>query len=618
MSSAGLRALRPEVGAVRLELCEPLERCASWLWRLADGDGRLICPEHRLEHTGKSACALILFAHLWAQGRGEVWLERAVAQGRRLVARLEREGQSECFTFRPGRHDPFNCSNSVIDGGACADALATLVAIAGERLPAQLAAEFKAASLLHARSYLRYAVLDKGIPAQRAWGLTGLAGAHALEPAEELSRAGIEAVGVLEAIQNQDGSYPYHPLEWGAGHPGAADVSCFYQSRVTGFLLHSLEVLGLDPRREPFAAPLLRGLDYLAHLIGPDGIKPGLVEAKPWYWGAEYEVASHVFDVHALARGASLFGLPQLGDLALCSYGAWAEHLGPDGEPRSHHPAPGRRRSYQCPLFWAAHACWIARALPDLERAAQRSGSCGWPPQAIGPRSQAPGEAWWAPQAGLAVLRNQRLCAFLRGARPAGNLHHGGPRGAGLVRLVRLDEQGRIHSGSPDRRPFAAQSNRPAGLAGEWIGRAGGWAPRRGWHSGASELRFSLWLARAHWRGGRPAAALAAPWDVFSRGVLEPASSLVSSAFERRPDLRLLGQDALEIHGRLCHRDGTAVEGSSFRRLFRIGRAGLEVEERLLSPGRARGLVYRRPAGVVGPAGGGPPTDAFAAAYRWP
>ena len=37
----------------------------------------------------------------------------------RITSRLEREGDSTCFTFRPGRHDPYNCSNSVIDGGAC-------------------------------------------------------------------------------------------------------------------------------------------------------------------------------------------------------------------------------------------------------------------------------------------------------------------------------------------------------------------------------------------------------------------------------------------------------------------------------------------------------------------
>jgi len=101
----------------------------------------------------------------------------AISQGRRLVANLKREGDSPCHTFRPGWHDPFNGSNSVIDGGACSDALAHLVRALGPSLAADERERFAAASLLHARTYLRYAVLDKGIPAQRAWGLTGLAGA---------------------------------------------------------------------------------------------------------------------------------------------------------------------------------------------------------------------------------------------------------------------------------------------------------------------------------------------------------------------------------------------------------------------------------------------------------
>ncbi len=65
-----------------------------------------------------------------------------------------------------------------------------------------------------------------------------------------MQRAALEAVAELERIQHGDGSYPYHPLEWGAEHPGASDVSAYYQSRVTGFLLFAFERLGLDPRAD--------------------------------------------------------------------------------------------------------------------------------------------------------------------------------------------------------------------------------------------------------------------------------------------------------------------------------------------------------------------------------
>ncbi|MHC4264297.1 MAG: hypothetical protein ACYSWX_17395 [Planctomycetota bacterium] len=352
---------------------EPLERTLRWALGLRRSDGALICPAHGLEHTGKSANVAILALELWRLTGRQQWLDAAVEQGRRLVARLEREGTSPCFTFRPGRHDPFNCSNSVIDGGACSDALASLVLDAGEHLDPTDARNFAHASVLHARTYLRYAAVDKGVPAQRAWALTGIARALEIESAHSdwlagesmapgdgvLREAGLEAVSQLAGVQHADGSYPYHPLEWGAGHPGAADASSFYQSRVTAFLLHAQPTLGM-PEITP---ELERGLDFLAGLQGPDGIKVGAVEAKPWYWGSEEEVASHPFDVFALAEGGHRAGRADWLAAAERAHRAWGELLTDEGRPRSHRNGPGRRSSYQCSLFWASHACWAARGV---------------------------------------------------------------------------------------------------------------------------------------------------------------------------------------------------------------------------------------------------------------
>src|SRR5262245_16767679 len=213
---------------VREEIQEPLRRCLAWLASLRDRDGRILCPEHKVEHTGKSAYAIVSACELLAidPSRDAGFLrDLAIGQARRLVANLVREGTSPCHTFRPGFHDPFNCSNNVIDGGAASDALATIVRSLGPALDASDRERFAAASLLHARTYLRYAVLDKGIPAQRAWGLTGLAGAFSLERDADLEKAGAQAVADLASIQHADGSYPYHPIGWGAEHPGASDVS---------------------------------------------------------------------------------------------------------------------------------------------------------------------------------------------------------------------------------------------------------------------------------------------------------------------------------------------------------------------------------------------------------
>ena len=577
--------------SVRAEVLEPLRSVLGWLLSLRDEQGRILCPEHGVEHTGKSAGALVLaleLRELDPQADRAELLDVAREQAQRLVENLVREGTSPCHTFRPGRHDPFNCSNSVIDGGACADALGQLVRVAGDELEESEREAFAGAAILHAGTYLRYAVLDKGIPAQRAWGLTGLASAWSLarqrdpEVAAELERAAIEAVGMLEGIQHLDGSYPYHPAEWGAGHAGAEDVSCFYQSRVTAFLLRALEDLGRDPHSEVFRSPIYRGLDFLTALIGPDGIKCGLLEAKPWYWGATYEVASHPFDVYALARGYALTGRARMATAAVASFRAWAAHLSANGEPRSHLPGPGRGRSYQCPVFWAGHAMWFARAARDLEAC---FAALPEPSQASGGLSVS---LVHFPSAGLVRLEDDTVVAWVRGGRGAYNVSHGSPHGAGLIRVVRKS----------DGADLLPRCRLGGGQPGEWTGHSGLPSLARGLRSGAAELRFSLWLARVHWRAGRRRDALLAPLRMLKRGVLAFAHTRVSSAFGLSPEVELL-PDGVLLRAELAHRGGTPARGARVERVFQVDGEGLCVFERVLDAGSVRGLRYSLPAGAV-------------------
>jgi hypothetical protein len=569
--------------APREELVRPVRRALDWMLSLRGADGRLVCPEHRVEHTGKNAGAVVTALELarHADPEDAARLESvALDLGRRVAGRLEREGTSPCFTFRPGRHDPFNCSNSVIDGGAASDALGALARSLAGRRPERDLEPLSAASLLHARTYLRYAVLDKGIPAQRAWGLTGLASAWRCEQDPLLVEAALAAVEILAGIQRADGSYPYHPLEWGAEHPGSADASAFYQSRVTAFLLHALEDLGLDPLEERFAEQVTRGLDFLRALHGPDGLKVGLVEAKPWYWGATHEVASHPFDVAALAAGWRLSGDARLGAAALRAHRAWAAHLAEDGAPRSHVPGPGRGRSYQCPVFWAGHARWTARALGDLE-AMQREGVEADEPWSGEPRAELFADA------SLVRLEDARVVAWVRGARPGVNVSHGSPHGAGLVRVVRRS----------DGRELLPRCRLGGHQQGEWSGLAGHTSLARGWRSGGREVRFSLWLARVHARAGRPLEALLAPPRMVRRGVLAFAHPRVSSAFALDPELRLEGAGARLVSG-LAHRDGSPVPGTRLERRFRVDGGGLVVEEVGPEAAAVRGLEYRVPEGA--------------------
>ncbi|MBL8862409.1 MAG: hypothetical protein JNK02_10400 [Planctomycetes bacterium] len=571
----------PAPRPVRTEFLEPLRRVLAWMASLRDRDGRIVCPDHGVEHTGKNVGAAIIACELLEhdpQARPAELVELATQQARRAVANLQREGDSPCFTFRPGRHDPFNCSNAVIDGGAASDALAHVVRRLGERLTPADRESFAAASLLHARTYLRYAVLDKGVPAQRAWGLTGLAAAHALAPDPELERAAIEAVGALEGVQHADGSFPYHPLEWGAEHAGASDVSSFYQSRIPGFLLHALAELGRDPRDALFAGPIRRALEFAAALQGPDGVKCGLVEAKPWYWGAEYEVASNPFDVFAFARGARTYRDAFLAVAALRAFRAFAAHLAPDGRPRSHREGHGRRPSYQCPVFWAGHCLWIARALADLEAAADAPAPYEPGPDGIDVSLR------WFPDASLGRLEDGRVVAWVRGSRPAVNVHHGSPHGAGLLRVF----------GKQRGADLLARCRLGGANEGEWSAAAGLPSLGRGWHGGGSELRFSLWLARVAARRGRPIEALATPWRVARQGLAAFASTRVSSAFDLAPRAEP-GVGALVLTSRLAHRDGSPVAESRLVRRFEVDGGGLVVDDELAADGGARGVTYRVP-----------------------
>jgi hypothetical protein len=128
----------------------------------------------------------------------------------------------------------------------------------------------------------------------------------------------------------------------------------------------------------------------------------------------------------------------------------------------------------------------------------------------------------------------------------------------------------------------------------EWSGACGGVSPSRGWRSGGREVRFSLWLARVDWRGRRRLEALLRPARVLRRGVLAFAHPRVSSAFDLAPETVIRG-DGIVLRGALAHRDGSRVPGSSLERSYSLDGEGLEVQERILSAGSARGLAYRVP-----------------------
>ena len=92
----------------------------------------LPCPRHKVEHTGKLVyAALIDLAH-GRYTREDEPLERARRRVLRTVDHLGIDPGSNVPVFLPGRVDGRNASNNAIDGGACADVIATLLEEAPE------------------------------------------------------------------------------------------------------------------------------------------------------------------------------------------------------------------------------------------------------------------------------------------------------------------------------------------------------------------------------------------------------------------------------------------------------------------------------------------------------
>ena len=50
--------------AARLEVVQPIRRVLRWLLSLRDDEGHIVCPVHRIEHTGKNAGVIVIACEL--------------------------------------------------------------------------------------------------------------------------------------------------------------------------------------------------------------------------------------------------------------------------------------------------------------------------------------------------------------------------------------------------------------------------------------------------------------------------------------------------------------------------------------------------------------------------
>ncbi len=565
--------------ALRLGILRGL---SEFLERQTRPDGVLFCPRHRVEHTGKNVYGAIINLENWRYTREDFYLARARRQVLRAVDMLGPDPESKVPVFLPGRADPANASTNSIDGGACADTIATLLQEAPEAFSSAERDRCCDALEQHVDGYLRQSARDKPIPAQRLWAGTGVARAARLLGRQDWAADALAGCALALSELAPDGVAPYIPLgSRDCTHPGLSDTSGFYHSRTPGFVLYIHEVLGVS-LDEHSRERLRAALDALVAMRDGNYRKVLANEAKPWYWESDYEVASHPFDAWALHRGARAF--PERSALYLNEAGRvmeeWIAHLDTDGGVLSHH---GRGVNFQCRVFWSAHAAWVARVLADV------------PLQGM-PR---PPFTLDLPQSGLVHVERPRCVAVLRGRhRRPGNLFGCDAGGGQLQSLVVMPDK-RVARGRElvPRVRFRRQREgsfllRPAGAPGR-LSRL-----RSVLSTDRSDLRFRLFVTSVEWRARRPLHALLYPWrHVVLRSWAE-ASPWLASHLDLATDQHVDG-DEVRFDGALADRDGRRWPGATTVRQVRFLEDRVALSDTLQLKDVHGAVRYRVPAALT-------------------
>jgi hypothetical protein len=566
--------------ALRLGILRGL---SGFLEKQTGPDGVLFCPRHRVEHTGKNVYGAVINLENWRYTREELYLARAHRQVLRAVDMLGPDPESGVPVFLPGRADPANASTNSIDGGACADVIATLL----EEAPAAFSGPERDrccdALEQHVEGYLRHSARDKPIPAQRLWAGTGVARAAKLLGREDWAADALAGCALALSELAPDGVAPYIPLgSRDCTHPGLSDTSGFYHSRTPGFVLYIHEVLG-RPLDEAARGRVRAALDALVAMRDGNFRKLLANEAKPWYWESAYEVASHPFDAWALHRGARAF--PERAALYLNEAGRameeWIAHLDTDGGVRSHH---GRGVNFQCRVFWSAHAAWVARVLADVPlQGAPR------PPLTLDLQ-----------ESGLVHVERARCVAVLRGRhRRPGNLFGCDAGGGQLQSLVVLPDR-RVPRGPelvPRVRFVRAREGsfllRPGGAPGRLSRLRAVLAADRG------DCRFRLFVAKVEWRARRPLHALLYPWRHIVARSWREASPWLASHLDLETVQQVEG-DVVTFRGALADREGLRWPGTETERRYAFLEDRVELRDTLRLHDVRGAVRYRVPAALQG------------------
>ena len=543
-----------------------VERASDAFERLLGRDGYARCPEHGVDHTGKTARAIVLNCALASESEDDRFIDRALRVARVITGRLSQDDAAGGpWVFFPGPRHSRNGSTHVVDCGECVDALATLLEVAGGRLPEIDRERIEEAIRLCAETYLSPKVPGTPVISQRLWGAMGLASAAAVLDEPDWTGAVRDAVASALGEMRPDGSFP-HVTDAAAigGHEGIADLAVCDHGRMLAFARYALARIG-EP--ESHAAELQRGVDFLIDILRPDGLKPLALEGKRWCWDADAEAGSAPYDAYALATD----GRPAARRLAGIVAARSAQAVGPDGLV----DACSTGASAVCPVVHAADLAWLARAhaaaeLDDLP---------------TNPPSLAQTPPIHRADAGVVRIQTRRACAIMRvRKRPANDFVGGRVGGGGLV-YVGNAERGWANALTQVCEPWMpegtwfltpAARTRPAALdAAAW---------------------FRLRLARMHWRAGRRWYAL----RMLYRFLGPPAWAAVGQyASIHALDGRVTPEDdGVVIASGLARPDGQAHPALRTERSYRWRDDRLLVADGVNVTQPTTGLAYRYPRGV--------------------
>ena len=547
-----------------------LAAASSAFERLRDNHGYTRCPEHGVDHTGKTARSIVINCALHAHTNQDRYLTRAIATARRVAARLAPDpAAAGAWVFFPGRHDPRNNSTNIIDAGECVDALASLLSHAGDDLAAEDRQCIEQAIRLCCDTYLLTNVVDKPVVNQRLWGAMGLAAAYAALDEPSWLRAVQDSVAGSLNEMRSDGSFAYVRDEALLGEgAGIADLTVYYHSRCVAFARYALRQIGAEAS---FEDRLRDGADFLAFVLRPDGVKPLGLEGKRWFWDADAEIGSAPYDAYVLAADGRKALLPLAGRVAAQSAAA----LGDGGLIDATWGTP----AFVCRVMHTGDLAWLARAHAEAELDDLPSN-----PPAAGRAAPAV-----APDAGVARLEAPRVCALVRtNKRPCDRLVGGRIGGGGLVYV------GNARHGWRNQLRFRSEPEVPEGTWQVTADSETSELPNWRQVLARRESRFLLHIARSHLRAGRRRYALMFLWRHFGPPSWRATRRWLSShALEGRTQVT---NDALTVESGVARADGRALTGVRTRRRYRVDGAAIAVCDRLETSAHLSDVRYRLPA----------------------